>query len=149
MTTPRTATAALVTAIQSIDGTGSYTYDLSGADRVVVASQVEWTQLPQVLVWVESVREEAGYELTRTKVVMTVHLIGIVGAANDTGADRLYAAFDLLQDMKLALRADRRFGEAIIIQDHEGAVMIADDEGGDLYGIADLTVALTWQEVAV
>jgi hypothetical protein len=105
--TAQTAVARIVTDLQGITG-GSYTYDLSGNDRVIVAAglPVEGRDLLVVLT-PRAIHTEHGYALGNYIRTMPVSLLARVYATTDTPQARLYAGLDLVDDIATALEADR------------------------------------------
>lgn len=105
--TAQTAVARIVTDLQGITG-GSYTYDLSGADQVVVCAglPVDGRSL-MVALTPRSIRTDHGFSLGNYIRTMPVEILGRVQATSDTPQARLYAALDLADDIATALEADR------------------------------------------
>lgn len=145
--TTRAVLTALKSALQGIDGTGSYTYDLSGTDSVVLGEVADAFKVPQVLLFVDNLTVEP-FELPTERMRLTVRAVGFVGAASDSAEARLLAAADLQQDIFLATRADRSLGATVIDVRREAGVYQYQAETGDLFGVADVTITVDWYEVA-
>jgi hypothetical protein len=147
MATTRSVLLALKAAVQAADGTGSYVYDLSGTDTVILGEISDAYKLPQVLIFVDNVTIEP-FELTTERMRLRVRAVGFVGDGTDTAEGRLLAAADLQQDILRATRADRSLGGTVIDMQREGSAYVAESETGDLFGVADVTITVQWFEVA-
>lgn len=148
----------LVLTIQAVNGTGSYTYDLSATGRVFVAGGIP-DGAPDLCVWLVqgSVNAEpAGLgaaSLTRWKWTANVAVNGFVRATADTPYARIVAANKLYADLWRALMANRKLntGSADLVIDMtlsemqalEGGIVNAAFAG---QGVCAFVVTLTWQE---
>lgn len=108
-----TARLALVALLQSADGNGSYTNDLSSA-VYEGAPPDGFRQGLEVYVWCERVRYETS-PLVPLGDFVTVQEVDIMGAVpgGDTPAARVRAAERLGQDLFLAIRTDRDLGDTV------------------------------------
>ncbi len=147
MATTRSVLVALKAALQAVDGSGSYTYDLSGADSVILGEVTDAFKLPQVLLFVDNVVVEP-FELTTERMRLSVRAVGFVGASTDTAEGRLLAAVDLQQDILAATRTDRSLGGTVIDMQRSASAYQYEAETGDLFGVADVTITVQWFEVA-
>ena len=113
-----------------VDGTGDYTYDLTGAGKVIRAdASAPWTVDGSPCASVFFVRSVTGTEPTLCKFDRQM-TFGVVGFASTTAAvsdtvDQLQleeaAAMNMLNDLTMAIESNRRFGGLIIkvLVDHE------------------------------
>ena len=112
----------IVSNLQTINGSGGYTYDLSGSDQVVIGDQFNPIRLPCAYVFVRGVetRQEAGITvLTQYDRTMTVNIIGFVNAQNDNPGEMMVRALDFQSDVMKCLESDRSLGN--------GGTVLADD----------------------
>ena len=96
--------------IQGINGTGSYNYDLSGSDQVVIGSQMNPVRVPCVYVYCDTATASqiAGTTpLTMYSRTMQVMVVGYVAGTDDSPEELHLRTWDLLADLKVALEADR------------------------------------------
>lgn len=102
----------------TVDGTGSYTYNLSNADAVVLAGFPSPGQAlrdgPMVYVYDEEIESTPGQPMTAWNQEMRVYLLGIVQGSG-TSASYRRNALDLAADLARAFRADRVASGATIL----------------------------------
>ena len=113
-----------------VGGTGDYTYDLTGAGKVIRAdASAPWTIDGTPCASVFFVRSVTGTEPTLCKFdrQMTFGATGFA-STTDVAADTVdqlqleeAAALNLLNDLTMAIESDRRFGGLVIrvLVDHE------------------------------
>ena len=106
--------AAVKTALHTIDGTGSFTYDLSGTDSVAYGIQLFPDIVPRVQIASLSETSTHGIPLGFYERTASISLFGYVGADSDEAGSRLLNATDLLNDMMLAIEADRTLGGLVL-----------------------------------
>lgn len=147
MATLKGVLAALRTAIQAADGTGSYTYDLSGTDTVILGEVIDAWKFPQVILFVDRVDIQP-LELTTEQHTLTAHAVGYAAVTSDTASARLDSAADLAQDIHLALRADRSLGGTVIDVQRRSSVSVGESDTGDLFGVCDVQIVVQWVEEA-
>lgn len=110
MSKERTILAAIKTQIQNVNGSGSYTFDLSGADQVVLGESFQPHRVPGCYVYflnVSTAQTAAVTVLTRYDRTMTCQIEGWVAAENSTPGNAALEAVDLMDDIMRALEADR------------------------------------------
>ncbi len=135
---------AIATAISSVNGTGTYTYDLSPDGRVITGPQVfPDVSLPAANVHSPRWTSEAGRQLGWRTRSIVVDVVGRVGASSDSSADREGNACDLGDDMTRALEADPTLGG--VVHDLEITGGSVDGAALDLFeiGVCQLTVTTT------
>lgn len=110
MSKERTILAAIKTQIQNVNGSGSYTFDLSGADQVVLGESFQPHRVPGCYVYflnVSTAQTAGTTALTRYDRTMTCQIEGWVAAENSTPGNAALEAVDLMDDIMRALEADR------------------------------------------
>lgn len=100
---------AVQTALGAVDGTGGYTYDLSGSNAVVLFDGPPRSPPFVNLSAARGVSAEHGLSLGDYKRTMVVEVFGCV-SGSDTPGDRGLDALDLADDITAALEADRSLG---------------------------------------
>lgn len=107
----RAALAALQSQIALADGTGAYTYDLSGTDSVLYGLHWPPPKVPGVMIADVALSDiEVGNTMEAMTHTWTVQVIGYVDGASDDYLTRKQNAADLLNDIMLALFSDRTMG---------------------------------------
>lgn len=128
---PRLIMAALVTALRTrCTGTGDYTYDLTGSDRVKVGRPGLGHARP-LSVWLAVGAVDTGEapQLGRWRRQIVIDVVGFVPAISPDPEDTTYAACDLLQDIVQAVQADRSLGGLVTDLSMEGVALDGDDAG--------------------
>lgn len=110
----RSILSNIQSALQAINGSGGYHYDLSATGRVVVMRGLLPGMVPGVMIYPLSFGSEHGPQLGRYRRNLSVMVVGAVAGAADTPSDRAFAAFDLLDDITAALEADRTLGGTVL-----------------------------------
>ena len=104
-----------VETIRTVNGGNDYTYNLSDThDRVLGASVWPPSVLPCVMIQDTSISSEHQGASGRYKRRMDITLIGWVASAENTPGSRALAACDLLDDVMLAIEADRTVGGTVL-----------------------------------
>lgn len=153
-TNRNTIASALTTILQNIDGTGSYTYDLSGAgqvEQIDLAGPPVSRVRPYVAYYLgarQDIRGGAGADLSQYGQTMTVDLVGVVTGGTDPGA-AVQAANDMEADIIRALHASRNLGAAAV---HDLSVSTEVVTGPEVDGrqrdaYVAMTVELFWSRV--
>ena len=109
MSTERTILAAIQSQIQNVNGSGSYTFDLSGT-RTVIGEAFQPARVPGCYVYflnVTTAQTPGVTVLTRYDRTMTVQAEGWCAAENSTPGNAALEAVDLMDDIMRALEADR------------------------------------------
>lgn len=112
--TARTILERLKTQVSGVNGSAPYTFDLSEAGRVVVGQGLVPSRTPSVGIYPVSFTGEHGPELGRYTRRMTVGLMGIVAGTTASPSERALRAFDLLDDVVVALESDRTLGGNVL-----------------------------------
>lgn len=105
------AIAQVVSAIQAVDGTGTYTYDLSGDNTVHLGYMA--TPPADKFVMISDITGAEGVEgntLDAYTHTWSMTVIGYVEASTDTYLARVQAAADLYHDVIRGLSVDRTLG---------------------------------------
>lgn len=110
----RAVLTQIQTQIASVNGSAPYTFDLSDTGRVVVGQGLVPNRVPSVGIYPVSFTAEHGPELGRFTRKMTVGLLGIVAGTTSTPSDRALRAFDLLDDVVVALESDRSLNGLVL-----------------------------------
>jgi hypothetical protein len=153
-TNRNTIASALTTILQNIDGTGSYTYDLSGAgqvEQIDLAGPPVSRVRPYVAYYLgarQDIRGGAGADLSQYGQTMTVDLVGVVTGGTDPGA-AVQAANNMEADIIRALHASRNLGAAAV---HDLSVSTEVVTGPEVDGrqrdaYVAMTVELFWSRV--
>ncbi len=106
---------AIVTLLSTVvDGTGTYTYDLTGTGAVVNGAPPDSPMVaPVVYVWAEQSLTPQGPELGDYENQQQITLMGFVPGIDDTPAGRVTAAERLGYDLFLAFRSDRSLSATV------------------------------------
>lgn len=105
------ALEALRDAIALIDGTGDYTYDLTGANSVTVGVSEDAPTYPHIAIMpYASGAAETGNTLDAVTHTWQIAIVGRVAAATDSELARFQAASLLYHDVLDALKIDRTLG---------------------------------------
>lgn len=104
----------IATQIATVNGSAPYSFDLSGTGKVVVGQGLVPSRVPSVGVYPVSFTAEHGPELGRFTRKMTIGLLGIVAGTTSTPSDRALRAFDLLDDVVVALESDRSLNGLVL-----------------------------------
>lgn len=153
-TNRNTIASALTTILQGINGTGSYTYDLSGTgqvEQIDLAGPPVSRVRPYVAYYLgarQDIRGGAGADLSQYGQTMTVDLVGVVTGGTDPGA-AVQAANDMEADIIRALHASRNLGAAAV---HDLSVSTEVVTGPEVDGrqrdaYVAMTVELFWSRV--
>lgn len=94
--------------LATINGSGIYTYDLSGSDQVVITDMpIDPQVLPFASVTFGGIRTERGEVLTQYAPTLTVNIGILAQYTAETPSSRTRAVLALLYDVRRALEADR------------------------------------------
>ena len=110
MSTERTILTAIQTQIQNVNGSGSYTFNLSGADQVVLGESFQPHRVPGCYVYflnVSTAQTGGSTRLNAYDRTMTCQVEAWVAAENSTPGNAALEAVDLMDDIMRALEADR------------------------------------------
>ena len=146
--------SAMTTVLQGIDGTGSYTYDLSGTGQIEQLD-LDGPPISRVRPYVafylgarQDIRGGAGADLSQYGQTMTVDLVGVVTGGSDPGAAG-QAANNLEADIIRALHGSRNLGAAAV---HDLSVSTEVVTGPEVDGrqrdaYVAMTVELFWARI--
>ncbi len=141
----RAIVGAVVSALQGIDGTGSYVHDLSGTDRVQIGRPTPESQrLPGCWVAIASLDSEHGPELGGYLRRLVVEVEARAPATADTTSERTLIAADLLDDVAAALEADRSLGGRVNDLLLTGIALAGDEAGIPGVALAMARVEIEW-----
>lgn len=141
----RDVLAAIKTALETVNGSGVYTHNLSDGDRVVYGAEVDPTRVPRVNIFDVAWSATHGARLGFYERVSNVSIIGYVGAADDSNGARLLAAADLLNDVCRALESDRSLGgEARDVIINSARAFDGAEWDLDRLGAVELVVSVNW-----
>jgi hypothetical protein len=151
MSTERTILAAIQTQIQNVNGAGSYTFDLSGNDQVVIGEAFQPTRVPCCHVYflnVTTAQTPGTTVLTRYDRTMSVQAEGWCAAENSTPGNAALEAVDLMDDIMRALEADRSLGGNV--RDIEISASAIDGQELDrpTLGLCILSILIRYTETA-
>jgi len=98
-----------------VNGTGSYTYDLTGAGKVVQGAPPpdHTPRAPIVYLWTEVTRTDAGPEIGDYEAFQEVKFAGFVAGLDNSTGGRTQAAERLGYDVFLACRSNRSLSNAV------------------------------------
>ena len=121
----------LIALLQGINGSGSYTYDLSGSDQIVRGRIVEPTRIPLICIYGARESSTDGPSMGRLQRELTVGVLGFVATTSDDGSGRVNAALDLVGDIRTAIEANRTLydsgaGNALATNTYTELLTIAD-----------------------
>lgn len=128
----RTLTEWIVSRLAVINGAGSYTYNLSGADQVVVDQDIPKTDAAAAVTVIPGgmATKRDGVPMGYRGRTATWLIIGRAKPTTDTPAARVYAAQDLLGDISECLES----AEPQVIQAAVGFPVTSVDMEGDAFG---------------
>ena len=109
----RTILTQIKTQIGNVNGSGSYTADLSGSDRVVIGETFAPHRLPGCYIYPNGINtsQAAGRTvLTRYDRTMSVQIEAWTAATSSAPGTALLDALDLQDDIMRALESDRSLG---------------------------------------
>lgn len=114
--TVRAVMGAVKTALATVNGSGSYTYDLSATDRVKIGRpSLTESLVPCVWVSIGQLESDHGPQLGRYTRRLAIDLEGRVALdGGNTAEERELEAMDLLDDVCIALETDRTLGGRVL-----------------------------------
>lgn len=141
-----TVFSQILTNLALPDGTGSYTYDLSGTDRVFDSLTWPIPQTPCVMIYDITIPRRAGPRMTSHEQTADLFFLAYVEATTDDKITRTQAAMNLLNDIVIAIESDRDVsGNAIeaVVQD---AKAWGTQQGvHPSYGVAEGRIRITYR----
>ena len=148
----RAILAQIKTLLAGIDGTGSYTFDLSATDQVRIGSTFNPALVPSAYIIPVAATTSQIPGITPLNAYTRSLLVRIeawcAGTDNDPG-ELLSLALDLQNDIRLALEADRTLSQSAV---HDLEVNGEAWDGGEFgragLGLAIVEVLVKYQQVA-
>ena len=141
------------TDLVGINGTGSYNYDLSGDNQVIVAQAMDPVRVPCIYIYSDGMdtTQAAGRTiLTQFDRTLRVMCVGYIAATNDDPEELHLRTWDLLADMQRALEADRSLGPpaAPLCDDLELSMVATDGAqvGRPTMGIAVVALSVSFRQ---
>ena len=142
----------LVTLLQGINGSGAYTYDLSGTDQIIRGRISEPTRIPLICIY--GVRESStdGPSMGRLQRELTVGILGFVASTSDNGPGRVNAALDLIGDIRTAIEANRTLYDAsagTALATNTDTELLAIDDGSEFstgIAVVDGSIVVTYNQ---
>lgn len=141
------------TDLVGINGTGSYNYDLSGDNQVIVAQAMDPVRVPCIYIYSDGMdtTQAAGRTiLTQFDRTLRVMCVGYIAATNDDPEELHLRTWDLLADMQRALEADRGLGPpaAPLCDDLELSMVATDGAqvGRPTMGIAVVALNVSFRQ---
>lgn len=149
-----TIASAMASVLQGIDGSGSYTYDLSAAGQVEqldLAGPPVSRKRPYVAFHLgprQDLRGGATADLSQYGQTMSVDLVGVVTGGVSTGA-AVAAANNLEADLIAALHASRTLGAAKVYDLSVNTEIVTGSEvdGRQRDAYVAMTVELFWARI--
>ena len=153
-TNRNTIASAMTSVLQTIDGTGLFTYNLSGTGQVEQLD-LDGPPISRVRPYVafylgprQDIRNGAGADLSQYGQTMSVDLVGVVSGGATPGA-AVQAANNLEADIIRALHASRTLGSAAV---HDLSVSTEIVTGPEVDGrqrdaYVAMTVELFWARI--
>ncbi len=136
---------AVKTALQTINGAGSYTYDLSATDKVKLGTpNMDGSLYPCAWIGAPELRSEHGPQLGRYRRTLTIPIWGMAAATSSSTEERGLVASDLLDDIAVALETDRTLGSRVLDIIVQGATFDGDEVGIPGVGLAVAVVEVYW-----
>ena len=141
------------TDLVGINGSGSYNYDLSGTDQVVIAQAMDPVRVPCIYIYSDSMdTAQSGGKtiLTQYDRTLRVMCVGYLAATNDDPGELHLRTWDMLADMQRALEADRGLGApgSLLCDDLELSMVATDGAqvGRPTMGIAVVALTITFRQ---
>ena len=143
------------TDLAGINGAGSYNYDVSGDNQVVIAQAMDPVRVPCIYVYSDGMdtAQNAGRTvLTQYDRTLRIMCVGYVAGTNDDPGELHLRTWDMLADMQRALEADRGLGPAgsPLVDDLELSMVATDGAqvGRPTLGIAVVALSVTFRQAA-
>jgi len=130
--------------IQTVNGAGSYTYDLSTADQVVFGDRFSPDRLPGVYINMidTTTKQEAGRTvLSRYDREMKVQIEMWAGVTSSTPGLAMLEGADLFADVRRSIESDRSLNN--LVRDVESVAASMDGSAAERPGLAFAVMMLT------
>ena len=145
--------ARIKTDLAGINGSGSYNYDLSGDNQVIVAQAMDPVRVPCVYIYsdgMDTAQSPGRTVLTQYDRTLRVMCVGYVAATNDDPEELHLRTWDMLADMQRALEADRGLGPSgsFLCDDLELSMVATDGAqvGRPTMGIAVVALSVSFRQ---
>ena len=139
------------TQLANVNGSGSYTHDLSGADQIVIGEAFSPHRLPGAYVYVNGVKttQTAGRTaLRRFDRQMDIQIEAWCAATNASPGTTILDALDLQDDIMRAIEADRSLGNNVRDVEVEATAYDGQELDRPSLGLAVLTLKVFYTETA-
>ena len=130
--------------IQTVNGAGSYTYDLSAVDQVVFGDRFSPDRLPGVYINMidTTTKQEPGRTvLSRYDRVMKIQVEMWSGVTDSTPGLAMLEGADLFADVRRAIESDRSLNN--LVRDVESIAASMDGSAAERPGLAFAVMMLT------
>lgn len=150
MGTERAILSQIKTQIENVNGSGSYTHDLSGSDAVMIGEAFAPYRLPAAYIYPNGVTtiQGPGTVLTRYDRTMSVSVEAWCQATNASAGTTILDALDLQDDIMRAIESDRSLDGNV----RDVEINAASYDGGEFdrpsLGLAVLQVTIKYTETA-
>ena len=136
---------ALKTAIQAINGTGNYSFILSGDDQVKIGRPtIGDVRLPSCWIAVGTLTSDHGPQLGRYQRNLVVDIEARTTVSMDTVSERGLKAVDLLDELCQAIQASRSLGGLVTDVIVTGTTVDGDEMGIPGVGVVFAQVETYW-----
>lgn len=139
---------AIESALIAINGTGSYTNDLSGTDQVTFGRpRPECSRYPAAWINLARLQGGFGFALVDQKRTLVVEIEGRVQPSEQTPRSRCLAAIAMLNDFSIALEASAVLQGLTWSMEGDGTWVDGDEVGLLNIGIAYVEVTFSWDQI--
>lgn len=141
----RAVVGAVKSALQAMNGTGAYTYDLSGTSRVRIGvPDLTSSFYPRAYVALDNLVSTHGPQLGRYKRTALINVWAFCASTSSDTEERGLVATDLLDEICTALETDRTLGMRVLDIIIQGATFDGDEEGIPGAAVAVAQVEVYW-----
>lgn len=147
----RTIVNQVKTQIANVNGSGSYTHDLSGSDQVVIGEAFSPHRLPGAYVYVNGIKTQQTARrtvLTRYDRQMEIQIEAWCAATNSSAGTTILDALDLTDDIMRALETDRTLSNNVRDIEIEASAYDGQELDRPSLGLAVLTLTVLYTETA-
>ena len=147
----RTIMERVKTQLQNINGSGSYTYDVSGSDQVVIGQTFSSGRVPGCYLFTNgtTTKQEAGRTvLTRYDREMKVQIESWVPSTSATAGTALLDALDMQDDIFRAIESDRSLGGNVRDVELEGSTYEGAELDRPALGMVVVILTIRYTETA-
>lgn len=147
----RTILNQIKTQIQNVNGSGSFTFDLSGDDQTVIGESFSPHRVPGCYIYPNGVSSEQNggkTVLTRYDRTMSVQIEAWTPATSASPGTALLDALDLQDDIMRAIEADRTLNNNVRDVEIEANSFDGQELQRPSMGLAVLLLTITYTETA-